>query len=84
MHGGTKCMVVQNAWWYEMHGGTKCMVVQNAWWYKMHGGTKCMVVLNVQRLLQYTLLYTLYTLWGWYRGIRHVQKTNNFKIADGL
>jgi hypothetical protein len=54
MHGCTKCMVVQNAWWYEMHGGTKCIVVRNAWWYEMHGvrnawwyemhgGTKCMV-----------------------------------------
>ena len=31
MHGGTKCIVVQNAWWYEMHGSTKCMVVRNAW-----------------------------------------------------
>jgi hypothetical protein len=38
--GGTKCMVVENAWWCKIHGGMKCMVVQNAWRYKMHGGKK--------------------------------------------
>jgi hypothetical protein len=43
MHGGMKCMVVRNGWWYKIHGGTKCMVVQNSWWYKMNGGMKCRV-----------------------------------------
>jgi hypothetical protein len=34
MHGGMKCMVLQNAWWYEIHGVTKSMVVRNAQMYR--------------------------------------------------
>jgi hypothetical protein len=84
MHGGAKCMVVRNAWRYEMHGGTKWMVVRNAWWYKMHGGTKCMVVQNAWWYEMHggTKCMVVQNAW-WYKmhGVRHLHtKTNKDDI----